>query len=105
MSCTDSMRRLWLHTLLRKPPSSRVAAVVGAVSLIAALATTVVACSAGIQPPINAIQGNVSSSQCGPLHASGSQIVNAQGNQVTLSGVNWFGFETESFVPHGLSVR
>src|SRR5215813_4598730 len=105
MRCTDSMRRLLLHTTLPKTLSSRVTAVVASVSLIAALATIVVACSSSSQLPSDAAQVNASGRQCGPLHASGAEILNAQGNQVVLSGVNWFGFETESFAPHGLSVR
>jgi endoglucanase len=31
--------------------------------------------------------------------------VDAAGNTVTLTGVNWFGFETSTFAPDGLSVR
>jgi endoglucanase len=41
----------------------------------------------------------------GPLHTQGSNIVDANGNAVHISGVNWFGFETQSFAPHGLDVR
>jgi endoglucanase len=40
-----------------------------------------------------------------PLHTSGGTIVDAAGNTVTLTGVNWFGFETSLFAPDGLSVR
>jgi endoglucanase len=39
------------------------------------------------------------------LHTSGNQILDASGRVVGLSGVNWFGFETESHVPHGLWQR
>ncbi len=41
----------------------------------------------------------------GPLHTAGGKLVDASGNEVHLTGVNWFGFETESFAPHGLMVR
>lgn len=41
----------------------------------------------------------------GPLHTQGSQLVDADGHLVHLTGVNWFGFETSTFVPHGLDVR
>nr|WP_238361991.1 cellulase family glycosylhydrolase [Actinopolymorpha pittospori] len=41
----------------------------------------------------------------GPLHAEGSQLVDARGDQVTLTGVNWFGFETGNFVPSGLGTQ
>jgi endoglucanase len=40
-----------------------------------------------------------------PLHAEGGKIVDARGNEVVLTGVNWFGLETESFAPHGLWAR
>jgi endoglucanase len=50
--------------------------------------------------------------QCKPGHQAGflrtfqSEVVDAtSGCQVSLTGVNWFGFETSSFVPHGLAVR
>jgi endoglucanase len=42
---------------------------------------------------------------CGPLHTQGTQIKNAAGQTVVLTGVNWSGFETLSFAPHGLDVR
>ena len=41
----------------------------------------------------------------GPLHAEGSKIVDVNGKEVTLTGVNWFGFETGTFAPHGLWTR
>jgi endoglucanase len=40
-----------------------------------------------------------------PLHTKGGTIVDAAGRAVGLTGVNWFGFETGTFAPHGLSVR
>ncbi len=42
---------------------------------------------------------------CGPLHTVGAQIVDAQGQPVHLAGVNWSGFETQTFAPQGLNVR
>jgi endoglucanase len=41
----------------------------------------------------------------GPLHTKGSSIVDKNGRTVTLTGVNWFGFETGTFAPHGLWSR
>ena len=41
----------------------------------------------------------------GYLHTAGNQIVDASGNIIGLSGVNWFGFETENRAPHGLWSR
>jgi endoglucanase len=43
--------------------------------------------------------------QVGFLRAIHSKLVDASGCQVVLTGVNWFGFETSTFVPHGLGVR
>ncbi len=52
------------------------------------------------------------STQCQPGHQVGflsafhSELVDASsGCQVHLSGVNWFGFETGTFAPHGLWAR
>lgn len=39
------------------------------------------------------------------LHTSGNQILDASGNVVGLSGLNWFGFETDLRAPHGLWQR
>lgn len=41
----------------------------------------------------------------GYLHTSGSKILNSANREVGLSGVNWFGFETEQNAPHGLWAR
>ena len=34
-----------------------------------------------------------------------NQIVDSNGNNVKISGVNWFGLETVTFAPHGLNYR
>lgn len=39
------------------------------------------------------------------LHTDGNRLVDSEGNQVILTGINWFGLETESFAPHGLWAR
>jgi len=39
------------------------------------------------------------------LHTDGNRILDAKGNQVILTGISWFGLETESFAPHGLWAR
>src|SRR3990172_1921102 len=39
------------------------------------------------------------------LHTAGNKIVDARGNEVHLTGVNWFGLETGTFSPHGLWER
>src|SRR5579883_815413 len=39
------------------------------------------------------------------LRASGASILDVQGREVTLTGLNWFGMETSTLAPHGLWVR
>ena len=39
------------------------------------------------------------------LHTDGQRILDMKGNQVILTGLNWFGLETESYAPHGLWAR
>lgn len=41
----------------------------------------------------------------GALHTSGNQILDANGQVARVAGVNWFGFETSNFAPHGLWAR
>jgi endoglucanase len=41
----------------------------------------------------------------GYLRTSGNQIVDSNGAAVRLSGLNWFGFETDIHAPHGLWTR
>jgi endoglucanase len=38
-------------------------------------------------------------------HASGSQLVDATGTPVRMTGINWFGAETANYSPHGLWSR
>ena len=39
------------------------------------------------------------------LSTSASKLVDAEGKEVRLTGINWFGFETETLAPHGLWSR
>src|SRR5262249_11226729 len=39
------------------------------------------------------------------FHTSGNQILDVAGKPVRIAGVNWFGFETGTFVVHGLWAR
>jgi endoglucanase len=41
----------------------------------------------------------------GPLYALDGTLVDSAGCVMHVAGVNWFGFETRSFAPHGLDVR
>src|SRR5258708_13509007 len=41
----------------------------------------------------------------GPWHTNGAQLFDAGNRPVRIAGVNWFGFETNTFVVHGLHPR
>ncbi|MEI2399642.1 cellulase family glycosylhydrolase [Paenibacillus phytohabitans] len=41
----------------------------------------------------------------GYYHTSGNKIVDSTGNPVVFNGLNWFGFETANYSPHGLWSR
>ncbi|OKP91571.1 glycoside hydrolase family 5 [Paenibacillus helianthi] len=41
----------------------------------------------------------------GYYHTSGSRIVDSSGNPAVFNGLNWFGFETANYSPHGLWSR
>ncbi|CAH0309571.1 Calx-beta domain-containing protein [Roseomonas sp. CECT 9278] len=41
----------------------------------------------------------------GFLSTEGNQIVDANGNAVRITGVNWFGMESDTYTPHGLWAR
>jgi endoglucanase len=45
------------------------------------------------------------SAAVGPLRTMDGRIVDASGHEIRLTGVNWFGFETSTFAPHGLEQR
>ncbi|WP_425069245.1 Calx-beta domain-containing protein [Reyranella sp.] len=52
------------------------------------------------------IEGNPGSGAApGWLSTSGNQIVDSAGHTVQIAGVNWFGFESSTFAPHGLWTR
>ncbi|MDQ6671022.1 MAG: glycoside hydrolase family 5 protein [Chloroflexota bacterium] len=46
-----------------------------------------------------------SSPTVAPLHTAGARLVDARGHEVKITGVNWFGLETDTFAPHGLWQR
>jgi endoglucanase len=41
----------------------------------------------------------------GFLHVEGNRLVDDDGNEARLTGINWFGFETSNQSPHGLWAR
>lgn len=80
--------------------------------------TNVTLVGAGTTPPpptvlpsitigdVSLTEGNPSSQAVtGFFKTSGNQILDANNQSVRVAGVNWFGFETETFAPHGLWAR
>lgn len=69
----------------------------------------------GTQPPVtpaitigdvSVTEGNPSATAVsGFFHTQGNQIVDANGQNVRIAGVSWFGLETPDFAPHGLWSR
>ncbi|MBI4320205.1 MAG: cellulase family glycosylhydrolase [Chloroflexi bacterium] len=39
------------------------------------------------------------------LHTCGSAIYDSRGHKIRITGINWFGMETETYAPHGLWSR
>jgi endoglucanase len=102
----DTASRSRPNTWPLKTKSVRSASFVGVSSICLVLASLLGACSPGAHVSSGSgLQLTTAGRQCGPLHADGAHLVDPQGNRADLSGVNWFGFETESFAPHGLDVR
>jgi endoglucanase len=100
-----SLPRLHPNTRPQTARPVRIVSIFGALSFVAMLAATLVGFSSSSSPTEGGSLAAAPGSHCGPLHAVGSRLMNEQGAQVVLSGVNWFGFETQSFAPHGLQAR
>jgi endoglucanase len=68
------------------------------------LGLTLSACSQNAVPSSGAApQGALQATAVdGYFSTSGSKIVDSSGKTVRFTGVNWFGFETGNFMPHGL---
>lgn len=84
---------------LRLPVIGRVAVVAVPLIVVAAVLISTVLV---FGPSAAGRQGRALS---GPLTTDGAKIVNQDGEEVILTGVNWFGFETETYAPHGLWAR
>lgn len=59
----------------------------------------------GVPAAYNAVSQGMTPTVNGPLRCVASNIVDQAGNNVYLTGVNWFGMETGTFCPHGLWAR
>ncbi|GAA5188599.1 cellulase family glycosylhydrolase [Rugosimonospora acidiphila] len=83
-----------LRPAIRSAPR-RLAALAGAVTLAATALTAVLLNT----PPAVAASGGTGT---GYLHTSGNKIVDSTGATVRLTGINWFGMETDNETFHGL---
>jgi endoglucanase len=57
-----------------------------------------------LAPPQGGARHSLSAGN-GPLRCVGANLVDQAGQDVDLTGVNWFGLETGTFCPHGLWAR
>jgi endoglucanase len=87
----------------RRPVWRRHRALAAVVPVAAALGISAFFLASALRAPVQAGPASVEAAM--PLQTKGGNIVDAAGNTVTLTGVNWFGFETSLFAPDGLSVR
>ncbi len=77
------------------------------------LVAVISACNAGAGGTPSAAPRSTPAAAATPLppvgtgywHTNGSQIVDEANQPVRIAGINWFGFETKSFVVHGLGQR
>ena len=58
-----------------------------------------------LRAPLPGAHSTVSAAGSGFWHTSGNQILDANNQPVRIAGINWFGFETANYVPHGLWTR
>src|SRR5437588_9631807 len=78
---------------------------------IVILGTLILSACTSIPIPTTVPISQEASGQCQTGHPAGflstshGELVDATGCVAHLTGVNWFGFETSTFVPHGLGVR
>lgn len=84
------LRLLRLRPFLRR--MARTAAITAA-ALLLPLAGSQAATAADVAPG------------AGYWHTSGRQLLDAANQPVRIAGINWFGFETSNYVPHGLWSR
>jgi endoglucanase len=67
------------------------------------LISLVLCCLLFIKISDMAAPANAMAASC--LRTSGSKILDSSDQEIGLSGLNWFGFETSSYAPHGLWAR
>ncbi len=86
---------------IRRRRLARWSTVIAVPAIIAALALPIRANAIAVATATPATAGHIDL----PLSTSGGRIVDADGDTVTLQGVNWFGLETSNHAPHGLWTR
>lgn len=83
-----------------------IAAVCGLVVFATTTASPSLAASAGtLHPASERSVTAAAGTGTGYWHAEGSQLVDATGAKVRMTGINWFGAETSNYLPHGLWAR
>ena len=65
--------------------------------------SVLVACGLLVSPTNSSRQTKIVGQ--GYWHTNGSQILDSNNQPVRIAGINWFGFETSSYVVHGLNIR
>ncbi|MFF7331666.1 cellulase family glycosylhydrolase [Streptomyces sp. NPDC008150] len=87
---------------LRRLRNTLVTLVAGAVITLVSLAAPPAQASPG---PASTVTTATASAGSGYWHTSGRRILDEQNQPVRMAGINWFGFETSSYVAHGLWSR
>ncbi|MFG2089795.1 cellulase family glycosylhydrolase [Spirillospora sp. NPDC048824] len=54
---------------------------------------------------VPALPGTARAAGTGYWHTDGRRLLDANGQQVRMTGINWFGAETSNYTPHGLWTR
>ncbi|MFJ1754776.1 cellulase family glycosylhydrolase [Kitasatospora sp. NPDC088134] len=97
-----------MRTSLRRRLSHRLAALaVGALAaaLLLPAAPAAHAAPSAAGSTASATAATTATAGSGYWHTSGRRILDEAGNPVRIAGINWFGFETSNYVPHGLWSR
>jgi endoglucanase len=71
-------------------------------ALLILAASMLVAVGLAVAPPG---AGRAAAAGTGYWHTSGTTVVDSANQPLRIAGVNWFGFETANYVPHGLWTR